>query len=172
MRITCNRYIVIRVLVIVLAALGTWTVFGCGGSAVPTTPTEVPIPIDGLDGETDVDVSSSFSYTFDQAVDVDTVTTTTFFVVEDATGSASIALTKADLNSSICNVNNALDATVSCESDTVCTLDPTNDLSDDMFCAICLTRGILYADESAFEGFMARFSTGSTAPSPLPEPSV
>ncbi len=87
----------------------------CGGSgSSPDTPTDIPIAIEGIDGETGVSVSASFVYTFDTAPDSSTVTSDTFFIYPTN-------LTQAD----------KVDATISASTDVEYILDPSADLEDD-----------------------------------------
>jgi len=144
-------------LMFALTAFVLLVTFGCGAQMVPTTMTEVPVPIEGLDGETGVDVSSSFSYVFDQAVDASTVTTETFFILDANQASASVSKAGTD----ICDSSLAHPATVSYSSGTEFTLDPTEDLSADATYVLCLTNGIVYLSGDPFIGFMAWFATGS-----------
>ncbi|MBT3181001.1 MAG: hypothetical protein HN337_00670, partial [Deltaproteobacteria bacterium] len=137
---------------------------GCGGAASgPSTPTDIPIALEGVEGSTDVNVSSSFSYTFSKAVETSTVTTTTFYMVKG--------------DSDDCDPDDAIDASVECESETVCTLDPTDDLTKSVEYTACLEAGtssasispakqssmsgIFYADGEAFAGDTITFTTAA-----------
>ncbi|MBT3181000.1 MAG: hypothetical protein HN337_00665 [Deltaproteobacteria bacterium] len=139
---------------------------GCGGAASgPSTPTDIPIALEGVEGATDVDVSSSFAYTFSKAVDTETVTTDTFYIV-------------AGDGEDSCDSDDAIDASVECSSNTECTLDPTEDLTESVQYTVCLeagsasasisptkestTSGIFYADGEAFEGDSITFITATT----------
>ncbi|MBT3181575.1 MAG: hypothetical protein HN337_03585 [Deltaproteobacteria bacterium] len=116
---------------------------GCGG-ATPNTPTDIPVSLEGVDGTSGVAVDSSFSYEFDAAIITSTVTTSTYFMVPTAAVSADLTAEKSEFNTTICNADNAIDASVECESSTLCILDPTNDLDGGASYTACLTSGILY----------------------------
>jgi len=141
-----------------------WAVVSACGTqqAVPSTPTEVPVPIEALDGQTDIDVSSSFSYTFDQAVDTSTVTAGTFFMTGGSSASASGSSASAKglmPGDDICDPSDAIDATVSCPRSTECILDPVDDLESAAPYFCCLTEDILYENGDSFEFFSAAFIT-------------
>ena len=112
---------------------GVWCDFVCGGATAPTVPAELPVSIEGLDGETDISVGAKFVYSFDD-VDEDTIDNDTFFIVE------------ADCDSPNNTSGNALDSTKECEEDgseTDCTITPDEDLEPAADHCITRTIGIL-----------------------------
>lgn len=115
--------------------------FGCGSSA-PTTPTQVPISVDGLDGQEDVGTDSSFKYTFDKPINKLTVSSETFFLVEGI----------------ICDPTLAIEASIECGS-VQCTIIPDNPLETGTTYTVCLTAGIEYQDGTSFEEITAEFTT-------------
>ncbi len=150
---------------------------GCG-SASPVPPTSLPVPIEDLEGRSDIEVDANFEYEFVKDVDTETVTETTFFIEETATDA-----------SDRCDADHRLDSSVSCSSATKCQLDPTNDLTEDTAYTICLiegstgegmsirsipvkqtgcTSGICYADGTPFEGVSVDFRTITSSPNPAP----
>lgn len=137
----------------------------CGGSSSPTTPASLPISIESLDGATDVALDKSFQYEFESPVDPNTVTSDTFFIVQNSSQDISLPVNKAQVDSTICNPLNALPATIGYSSNTLFTLDPTNDLSGSTSYSICLTTGIRYLSGGSFEGFMATFTTTAASTS-------
>lgn len=119
--------------------------FGCGSSATPTSPADLPLSIESIDGTSGIPVDSSFEYTFDEAVDTSTVTASTFFIVETASGG--------------CDESNALAASVECSSNTECVLDPESNLQPETGYTICLTENITYLNGISFTSTSFSFTT-------------
>jgi len=142
---------------IIVSALYGCGLCGCGGSAGPSVPSTPPVAIEGLDGGTDVEIDSSFKYTFSKDVDSDTVSATTFFIVEAPSAEASVSLSpkispKAAYDSNVCDVDQALAGTVSCSSATECILTPDSDLAANTTYGICLLPGTTAADGETLVG--------------------
>ncbi len=141
---------------------------GCGGAS-PNTPTDIPVALEGADGATDIATNSSFTYTFDKAVVTNTVTTDTFCIV----------VGDASSEEDICDSEDALAATVTCGTDTECTLDPTSDLAPSTIHTVRLEgesasadisklflkadgdNVIMHADGTTFEGDTIVITTAS-----------
>ncbi|MBT3181657.1 MAG: hypothetical protein HN337_04005, partial [Deltaproteobacteria bacterium] len=87
------------------------------------------------------------------------VNTSTFFIVPTPTSSNLAAPTKAEYDETICDVTNALESSVSCDSVTECTLDPTDDLSTGTSYTACVSPNIEYAAGGNFEGVSFTFTT-------------
>jgi len=137
--------------------MGFFLAVSCSGGASPSTPSSIPIAIEGIEGATDVAVDSSFIYEFDKAVETSTVTESSFFIVQTPTsGSASVV--KADLDASVCIAGARLPASIEVDSESAI-LDPTNDLSAGTGYTICLTGEIIFADGSAFTPVQFSFTT-------------
>lgn len=134
----------------------------CTGGSGPNAPTEIPIPIEGLDGMSGVALNSSFTWSPDAEIDTSTVTTSTFFIVPTlASASSSSSVAKSNYNTTVCNASLALDAAVSCDSTTSCTLNPTDALEQSTVYTICLTADILYATGTAITPMVITFVSES-----------
>ena len=153
-----------------LSALSIFTIivvsifsFGCG-KVTQTTPDNLPVSIIGLDGAVDVPVDSSFLYNFSQPIDQSTVSTSTFFIIDNSTVTTSES-TKATLTSICDDPTNAQEATTACHFSEYCILDPTYDLESGSIYTVCLTRGIHHSNGAQFEGYQATFTAGSDSSS-------
>ena len=129
----------------------------CGSSSTATSST---VDISGLDGATDIAVDSSFEYNFSAAIDSSSVEASSFFILPTALPS-SASLSKAPYDETICDSSLGLDTTITCDTDSKCTLDPSNDLSANTRYTICLSTDIEYDTQNAFEGFSATFTTAA-----------
>ncbi|MBT3181658.1 MAG: hypothetical protein HN337_04010 [Deltaproteobacteria bacterium] len=163
-------------LIILIMSLAVVSAYNCGGAA-SSPPADIPVALEGVEGSSDVAVNSSFSYEFDQAVTASTVNTSTFFIVPTPTSSNLATPVKAEYDDTICDVDNALESSVSCDSVTECTLDPTNDLSTGTSYTACVSPSIEYAAswsifirnayaEGNFEGVSFTFTTTGEAAIP------
>lgn len=144
-------------LIAMFFALVIALVSGCGGGTSgagsqglgPNTPVEVPISIEGLDGEIDIATDATFKYALDGSVDASEITEGSFFIVKTSFASANMASPlKAVIDLGICDINNRLDADVSCDSED-CVLDPDADLACNTNYTICLIP----------KSFMSSFTT-------------
>lgn len=131
-----------------------------GGSDGGSTPSGTTVSVNTLDGVTGVAVDSSFQYTFSSAMNPATVTASSFFIAPTPVSAMTVA--KRAIDSAACNTANALAATVSC-SGSSCTLAPSAHLQGNIDYSICLTTDVRSYNGTAFERFMAQFSTGSCA---------
>lgn len=148
--------------VILLAIVTAGCSSGLGGYGVGSgnTPTGTVVDLNSIEGSTNVAVNSKFQYTFSKDVDTSTVTTSTFFIMP--TLPADIASPfKGAYDPTTCNVASAVTATVDCYTGAKCVLTPSSNLSASTGYTACLTTGILYADNTAFGGFTAAFTTAS-----------
>jgi hypothetical protein len=112
-------------------------------------------------GAVDVGVDQSFTVSFSAAVKTETVTTSSFFVVPVIEAEASI-IKFVTFDSAICDVDQAVDAAVTCETSTECTLSPSEELIAETDYAICLSSAIQFLDSDTygyFEGLMESFTT-------------
>jgi len=150
------------IIVSVFLGISSLLLMSCGssGSSSEEEGATGVVSVDTLEGATDVAVNSTFSKTFTSAVDTDSVTVDTFFIVPY---SASTSVSRAAYDGSVCAVDSKLDALVSCASNLNCSLDPVSDLATSTQYSICLTDGILYADGMAFAAEMYTFTTAGTA---------
>ena len=152
------RRFLLAALSLTVLAVSTYAggIFGCGGGGSSI------VSINSLDGATGVSTESIFEYTFSRAVNTGTVTPTSYTIAEALDQNANVA--KAAYDSSACNKENAIAASVSCSSATACQLHPTAALASSRRHVICLALDIQYDDGSAFEGFMATFTTADDGP--------
>ncbi len=144
-----------------------------GGSGSSSPPADIPVTLEGIEGTSDVAVDSSFSYEFDSPVNTSTVNISTFFIHPTTPSSANLSSPdKAAYDETICDVNEALDSSVSCSSSTKCVLDPTDDLSAGTPHIVCISPNIEYANASrsffikeafAAENFVGASFTFTTA---------
>ncbi len=130
------------------------------GSEVETSSTATAYELSLIEGANSVEVDRSFKNTFSKTVNQSTVLTSSFFIV--LTPSASSNISKATFNETTCNVNNAIEATVSCDNTVVCSVTPTSNLYYSTSYTACLTTGITYADGDSFDGAMYQFTTDAT----------
>lgn len=132
-------------------------------SAAPS-PSSQPIPIEFLDGSTDVAVDASFQATFGSDTNMSTVTETTFFIVE-TTASANIAsATKAEgADLQLCNAANRVSASVA-TTGFVTVLTPAGDLASATRYTVCVVN-VKKTDGSAIDEFGATFLTAVAASS-------
>lgn len=158
-----------RTLLLILTLLAVLTSFvSCsgssgisgGGSSVPA-PSSQPIPIEFLDGATDVSVDASFQATFSDTTDMSTVTETTFFIVSTQTTTSLSSPIKAVADEQICNAANRLPATVT-TSGFVAILTPTNNLSNSTRYTICIVN-VKNLDSSSVANFSATFVTEASS---------
>lgn len=145
-----------RMLFLLLALITTSCSSGGGGSP----PIDTTVSVNSLDGASRVALDSTFKHTFAGAVKSSTATASSYFILPTPAAAASVS--KRTVDSTICNTANALPASISCSS-TECVLDPTSNLDAGTNYTICLTSDIHYSSGTAFEGFMAQFTTGSCA---------
>ena len=116
------------------------------GSGSPTTPTDIPIAIEGLDGETGVSVNATFAYTFSSAPDSSTVTSDTFFIYP-----------------ALQTQNEKVGSTISENSEVEYILTPTESLEEDTIYVLSISLSqILSAEtgEPLGDDIMIIFSTG------------
>lgn len=113
-------------------------------------------------GQADVAVGTIFTVTFGAAIDVQTVTDQSFFVVADTTSSSLINLKAATLSSQ-CTPDNALPGTIGCAGEGLsCTLTLDNPLEFESAYILCLTGKIRFANShDVFEGISYSFVTQS-----------
>jgi len=134
---------------IVLSVLTVAILFnGCSGSSSSddsSDDSDGSVALSDIEGTSDVAIDSSFSYEFDQAVNTSTVSTESFFIIPTPTSSSLAAPNKEAYCSLICDVTNALDASVECSSSTKCVLDPTENLSEGTSYTACVAPSIEYA---------------------------
>ena len=149
---------------IIAAILLSLSACGGGGAAVSDTSVDV----NTLDGASGISLDSVFTYTFANTVVTATVTEETFFFLPTPAAAAqSIGGSKAALDTTVCDPANALAGSISCGSSTQCTLTPAEDLTCETGYTVCLTEGIQYLLGTAFEGFMASFTTVDCPESPV-----
>ncbi|MBT3182108.1 MAG: hypothetical protein HN337_06350 [Deltaproteobacteria bacterium] len=148
-----KNYAAVVFLLISLVFLG-----GCGGAG-GTPPSSIPVALEGVDGASGVAVNSSFLYTFDFEVDTSTVTTSTYFIVPTIATDVNLAVEKSEYSSSVCDVSRALASTVTCDSNTECLLDPTENLNEGTSYTACLTSEILKATGEAITPVAITFVT-------------
>ncbi len=129
-----------KITFLVILTLTLALMSSCGSGASPSTPTDIPVALEGIEGATDVNVASSFSYTFDEGADISTVNTGNFYLVIG---------TEDD-----CDPDNAVEATVTCESENVCTLDPTEDLTESVQYTACIDGDSSSSSVSAGKGYL------------------
>lgn len=159
MDFTHIRFVLSALFLILLSSL-----YACSSGSGPSAPTDIPIPIEGLDGASGVAVNSSFTWEPDAEIDTSTVTMTSFFIVPTlGSASGSISVAKSTFSSTICSASHALDASVSCESSMSCTLNPTSDLAQGTAYTICLLSDILYASGEAITAAAITFVSESDA---------
>ncbi|HLD45750.1 MAG TPA: DUF1554 domain-containing protein, partial [bacterium] len=123
-------------------------------------------------GDVDVGIDQSFTVTFSAAVDPDTVTTDSFFVVPVSDPEPTL-IKLAIFEAGVCDPDHAIDATVTCATNTECTLTPTGVLDPAAEYAICLTPAIRFADENMygyFDGLTETFVTEASPAEPEPAP--
>ena len=121
-----TRFMGVVIACVILTATGLG-VGGCwGGSGI--TP---PVSVNDIDGSTNVATDSNFRYTFSAPIYSDTVDTTTYFIVPTPVAAAQ-SVERAALDDTICDVTNALDASVTCSGfitqTLYCDLAPTSNL--------------------------------------------
>jgi len=123
------------------------------------TPTDSLNRIEGTD--TAVSPDSSLSYMFVRPINASTVNETTFYLNEITTTQASQmkAMGKGNLDSALCDYESAVEAVVTCLSDTVCVLDPVGNLSGNANFIACLSQIIENADGTFFPGASILFMT-------------
>ncbi|MBT3182107.1 MAG: hypothetical protein HN337_06345 [Deltaproteobacteria bacterium] len=148
-----KNYTAIIFLMLCLMFLG-----GCGGAG-GTPPSSIPVALEGVDGESGIAVNSSFLYTFDFEVDTSTVTASTYFIVPTIATDVNLAVEKSEYSSSVCDVSRALASTVTCDSNTECLLDPTENLNEGTSYTACLTSEILKATGEAITPVAITFVT-------------
>lgn len=140
-----------------------FSIAGCGSSTCTTNA----VSVNTLDQTRGAAIDTRFDYTFANAVNTGTVTTTDFFIRLSPTQNFSAqsgqegAAAKADFDNTICDVAQALEASISCSRSTHCSLTPASSLEYDTYYVICLSGNIAYDSGGAFEGFMATFITAS-----------
>ncbi len=150
-----------RVRFMLIAAAAMIAVAGCGGGGGGDTP-GTTVSLNTISGRTDVPVDAIFTYTFSQTVNSNTVSGTSFFMVPAPAASAQVV--KDAFDPTVCNVANAIAATVSCTNIYDCQLAPAANLTADTSYAACLTSAILYSSGTPFEGFTATFTTAGSTP--------
>jgi len=128
----------------------------CGGGGGGGTTTG-PVDANNLDGATDVPVGSSFKYTFASLVTTASVTNSTFFL--HATSATATTSVKRAYDDTVCDVDSAVAASITCGSSLDCTLDPSSDLNYNTNYTLCLTPDITHISGGAFDGFLAQFTT-------------
>ncbi|MFH1652910.1 MAG: hypothetical protein ABIE74_02540 [Pseudomonadota bacterium] len=138
--------------------------YSCGSSSGEGGGTGIVTVNRTLEGATNIAVNSTFSKTFTMPVNTTTVASTSFFIVPTSSSTSSIS--RATFNSSSCNVENKLDALVSCVSTAQCSLDPINDLTTSTSYTICLTSDVLYTNGTHFTAEMFTFTTASESVTP------
>ncbi|MBT3181577.1 MAG: hypothetical protein HN337_03595 [Deltaproteobacteria bacterium] len=141
-----------RILLFVLFVI----IAACGGAS-PNTPSSIPISIEGVEGSTDISVDSTFTYEFSSAVDEDSLESDFFMVPTPSAGisasiSAKASTTKVAIDTGICDIDNSIDATYTCDSDILCTLHPAKSLAYNANYTACVLS----------ESFMATFQTEAT----------
>jgi hypothetical protein len=151
----------IRIVVTTFAIMILAFAAACGGGG-GATPDE-RLSVNTLNGQTGIPVDSTFKYNFNQTINPSTVTQSTFFI--SPAPAAGALVVKDAFDDTICNPDNAVNASVVCNSTIECELDPAADLEENTRYAACLSDDILYATGTNFEGFMAVFTTaGGAAP--------
>ncbi|MBU0505581.1 MAG: Ig-like domain-containing protein [bacterium] len=141
----------ILVSILLLSSCATGPSTGTTGTATANVAT----------GAVDVGVDQSFTVTFSAAVKTATVTASSFFVVPDLTANPSL-IKYATFDSEICNADNAIEGTVTCDSSTECSFTPAEELTTETDYAICLTSDIQFEDTDTygyFEGLTESFTT-------------
>lgn len=134
---------------------------GCGGSSGAPAPTN-EISVNALDGKVGIATDAAFRYTFSGTVEQSSVTISSYYIVPTP-ASASLSAGKAAFDPTICNVDNALEATVNPSTSTA-VLTPAHNLSGGTGYTICLTSDITVGG-TPIAAFMASFTTvggGST----------
>lgn len=149
----CSRFKSLTILAVLVffSALTYSGLGGCGGGGggAPAAPTpsgaEGALELSSVADTTGVAVDSSFKNTFSAAVEASTVDESSFFLVPTPVADVSSPL-KAAYDSDVCNVANAIAASVECVSSTICVLDPISNLSEATSYTACLDTTIEYAD--------------------------
>ncbi|MFH1875183.1 MAG: hypothetical protein ABH859_08415 [Pseudomonadota bacterium] len=146
---------------LIISSLAILLISSCGGGSGGGTTTVVDV--NTLDGQTDVAVNEPFRYTFSGTVANSSITTASFFIVETPAAAANLAaMSKATFNPAICDVSNALAASVTSAvhspTASYADLTPASDLVGSGGYTVCLTSDI-QVDGNAFAGFQASFNT-------------
>ncbi len=137
-------------------------IFNSCGDSAPSTSVTLNI----ADGANDISVSQVFTATFPRPIDIETVTTDSFFIVPNNISSSSLssrvrALT--DLDS--CDSSSAIDSSVTCSSNISCTLTPIDPLEYETSYALCLTRDIQFLTPQVHGTFQSNRATFTTVAS-------
>lgn len=121
-----------------------------------------------------ISVDAAFTATFNAPVDTSTVTTSAFFIVPNPDADISASFSKAAWNGTVCNTNNALASSISCNSNALsCTNTPDSSLDYSTPYMICLSSSISFQNQKLnglFSGISESFITEAntadeTAPS-------
>jgi hypothetical protein len=129
---------------------------GCGGGSGGGGGGGTYVNVNTLDGQTGIATDSNFQYTFSGVPDATTITATSYFIVPTPTTPAA-QVAKAAFDATVCNVANAIAATVSAGT-SYANLDPAQPLTGGTQYTVCLTTDIRVGG-AAFAGFMATFTT-------------
>lgn len=158
------RNILSVVLLVVLAVFAA-----CGGSSSSGGGTVAPSAVsvttaDGATGVSTVGFSDRVTWPSGNAVDADTVTSTSFYIVPEA---AAAQVTRGTWNAANCDVDNALvDIEIDTEVDngtSYSTISALDTLQDGTTYYVCLTSAITFANGATFAGMTNSFTTAGTA---------
>lgn len=133
-------------------------------SASQTATTTATVNVAG--GAVNVNPSQTFTVNFSQPVTTSSVNEETYFLVHTPDANASELLLTRDITSfeENCDANNAIAATVSCDFDNLCSLEPDEELELSNEYTLCLTSEILFEDTEEYGHLSAtsfRFTTAS-----------
>lgn len=133
----------------------------CGTEgSVSTLTGEGDVTVNVDDG--DVSFDQNFLATFSVPIDINTVTTSSFFIVPDPDVTGDVTAFAARVDSTVCNPELAISATVSCASTTSCELIPTFHLDTGTDYHLCLTSEIQFLQpdvHGVFQGYDVGFTT-------------
>jgi len=154
----------------IILGLGVTVFTACGSSSsssggTTVNPSDVTVSTaDGATGISTISFSDTVTWPSGNAVDADTVTSTSFYVVP-ATVSAQV--TRGDWSAGNCVVDNALsniELDTSVDGGTSSsTLTILEDLADGTTYYVCLTTAITFSDGASFAGMTNSFVTAGVA---------
>lgn len=135
----------------------------------PSTPVEMPIGVEFLDGASGVGNEASYQRSFPSEVSSSSVTTDSFFLVPLVMADLSHPLSKAAA-AQACDPANKIAASVSASPDgKTFELAPTDNLGNSANYAICLTDTIAYETGTTIEAESFSFETVAAGQLPAPQ---
>ncbi len=131
----------------------------CGaGTDATSTPSIVTTNVES--GDLEVSTRKNFFVTFTAPVKLETVTTESFFLT--TTTPTAVIASKALVNAAVCDPSLAVPATLTCASETECTLTPLETLDTNTTYRLCLTSRIEFEEpelHGVFQGTILEFTT-------------